>query len=320
MTDKDSILNVDQTIRKDLPPIGGVVNGSMILADQLFSKMSLENWQRTVKPKVDGSILLNNLYARNDLDFFLLMGSIAGPVGNRSQSSYAAANTFMSSIIRWRRDRNLVGSIINPGQIVNVGHVLKAGSQLLKSLVNSIGCYSMSEQDLHELFAEGILAGRPESDRNPDIIAGFKSESFAEKPDIIWYRNPKTWHYVVHSMENGTSSPTTCVPVKSQLESASSHPEVMEIVEAGFIAKIRSKLQLLDDDTVAKEVSPMELGVDSLIAVDLRTWFVKEAGVDMPILKILGGCSISQIVEEAATKLYATLLALSEDIAVQTRS
>ena len=320
MTDKDSILNVDRAIRKDLPPIGGVVNGAMVLADQFFSKMTLDNWQRTVKPKVDGSILLNDLYAGNDLDFFILMGSISGPVGNRSQSSYAAANAFMSSIIRWRRDRNLVGSIINPGQIVNVGYVLTADSRLLKSLVNSLGCYSMSEQDLHELFAESILAGRPESGRNPDIIAGLKIESPTEKPDIIWYRNPKAWHYIVHCMENGTSSSTMCVQVKSQLQSASSHREVMEIVEAGFIAKIRSKLQLLDEDTVAREVSPMELGVDSLIAVDLRAWFVKEVGVDIPILKILGGFSISQIVEEAATKLYATLLAqpISEDITVET--
>jgi hypothetical protein len=277
----------------------------MILVDQLFSRMSLENWQKTIKPKVDGSILLNDLYAGNDLDFFILMGSIAGPVGNRSQSSYAAANTFMSSIIRWRRARNLVGSIINPGQILNVGYVLNADSWLVKSLVNSIGCYSMSEQDLHELFAEGILAGHPDSGRNPDIIAGFKSESPTEKPDIIWYRNPKTWHYVVHCMENGTSS-TVCVPVKLQLESASSHRDVMEIVEAGFIAKIRSKLQLSDEDTVAREVAPVELGVDSLIAVDLRTWFLKETGVDIPILKILGGFSISQIVEEAATKLCQT--------------
>jgi hypothetical protein len=252
------------------------------------------------------------------------MGSFVGPVGNRSQSSYAAANTFMPSIIRWRRDRNLVGSIINPGQIVNVGYMLTADSGLLKSFVNSIGCYSMSEHDLHELFAEGILAGRPESDRNPDIIAGFKSQSPMEKPDIIWYRNPKTWHYIVHYMENETSSPTTttCVSVKSQLESASSHRDIMEIVEAGLIAKIRNKLQLLDEDAVAREVSPMELGVDSLIAVDLRTWFVKEAGVDIPILKILGGFSINQIVEDAATKLYATLLAqlVSEDITEQTRS
>jgi KR domain-containing protein len=203
VTDKDSILNVDRTIRKDLPPIGGVVNGAMILVDQLFSRMSLENWQRTIKPKVDGSILLNDLYAGNDLDFFILMGSITGPVGNRSQSSYAAANAFMSSIIRWRRDRNLVGSIINPGQILGAGYM---DSSLVKSVVNYIGCYSMSEQDLHELFAEGILAGRPESGRNPDIIAGFKISSPTDKPDIIWYQNPKTWHYILHCMENGTSS------------------------------------------------------------------------------------------------------------------
>lgn len=279
----------------------------MLLNDSLLSKMSVEDMQRTFMPKVQGSILLNELYSNIDLDFFILMGSIAGPLGNRAQSSYAAANIFMSSIIQWRREHKLAGSIINPGQILGVGYVSNAGSWLTKSLLNSISCYSMSEQDLHELFAEGILAGRPDSGRNPDIIASFKLESPVDRPDLIWYRNPKTWDFIVHWIESASSgsSNATTVPMKVQLESANSQAEATQIIEVGLIAKLRSKLQLSEDDGVTGVTAPIQLGLDSLVAVDLRTWFVKELSVDMPVLKILGGSSIGELAAEVAAKLSA---------------
>jgi len=38
----------------------------------------------------------------------------------------------------------------------------------------------------------------------------------------------------------------------------------------------------------------IDFGIDSLVAVEIRTWFLKEADQDVPILKILGGSSIRQ--------------------------
>lgn len=309
VTSQESILNVDQAIRKDLPPVGGVVNGAMLLNDSLLMNMSFEEMQRTLMPKAKGSVLLNDLYSGSDLDFFILMGSIAGPLGNRGQSAYAAGNVFMTSIIKSRRKRGLTGSIINPGQILGVGYVSKAGSWLTKTLVNSIGSYSMSEQDLHELFAEGILAGRPESNRNPDIIASFKLESPIQRPDVIWYRNTKTWDFIMHWAERNSSGSGNAktVPVKLQLQSAQNEGEATEIVEEAFIAKLRSKLGLSEEDEISGETALIQLGVDSLVALDLRGWFVKELSVDVPILKILGGSSIGELAAEAASKLSATL-------------
>jgi hybrid polyketide synthase/nonribosomal peptide synthetase ACE1 len=51
-----------------------------------------------------------------------------------------------------------------------------------------------------------------------------------------------------------------------------------------------------------------ELGIDSLIAVDLRTWFLKELEVDMPVLKILGGASIREMLEFTIEKLPESLV------------
>ena len=72
---------------------------------------------------------------------------------------------------------------------------------------------------------------------------------------------------------------------------------------------MRHKLQISSDTAVSSEAVLLELGIDSLVAVDLRAWFVTELGVDMPILKILGGASIGDLVTDAISRLPVTLLA-----------
>jgi hybrid polyketide synthase/nonribosomal peptide synthetase ACE1 len=51
----------------------------------------------------------------------------------------------------------------------------------------------------------------------------------------------------------------------------------------------------------------IELGMDSLIAVEIRTWFLQELEVDMPILKILGGASVADLVNHSIPKLQEIL-------------
>jgi hybrid polyketide synthase/nonribosomal peptide synthetase ACE1 len=55
-------------------------------------------------------------------------------------------------------------------------------------------------------------------------------------------------------------------------------------------------------------MSPDELGIDSLVAVDLRSWFLKELGVDMPVLKIFNAASVRELLTTAAEVLPETLI------------
>jgi hybrid polyketide synthase / nonribosomal peptide synthetase ACE1 len=58
-----------------------------------------------------------------------------------------------------------------------------------------------------------------------------------------------------------------------------------------------------DDHIIVPETSLVELGVDSLVAVEVRSWFQSELDVDMPVLKILSGASIEDLAEDAFSKL-----------------
>jgi hybrid polyketide synthase/nonribosomal peptide synthetase ACE1 len=49
------------------------------------------------------------------------------------------------------------------------------------------------------------------------------------------------------------------------------------------------------------------LGIDSLVAVEIRSWFLRELDVDLPVLKILGGCTIAEMLSFALEKLSPKL-------------
>ncbi|OAA78803.1 Beta-ketoacyl synthase [Akanthomyces lecanii RCEF 1005] len=214
----------------------------------------------------------------------------------------ASVNSFMTSLISQRRSRGLVGSIISPGPILGVGYVSDADSTLREQLDEAIGCYNTSGQDLHELSAEAILAGRPEAGRNPDIIAGFKKASPIKQPGIKWYQIAKVWHFIDSqdggfSDDNAPSGTGTRASIREQLASVTTAAESVSIIEAEIIVEVTSRL-LLPEGSVSRETPLPEHGVDSIIAVELRSWLAKETGLMIPTIKMLGDHSISQLVRE----------------------
>lgn len=52
----------------------------------------------------------------------------------------------------------------------------------------------------------------------------------------------------------------------------------------------------------------IELGIDSLVAVEIRTWFLREVNVDMAVLKLLGGATTIDIAKYAVEQMSAELL------------
>ncbi|KAL4935944.1 hypothetical protein BDV06DRAFT_228348 [Aspergillus oleicola] len=311
ISNRESVLKVYRTIQRELPPIGGVANGALVLADCEFVQTTVDIMQQNFAPKIQGSLVLDELSGPNvDLEFFILFGSMTGIIGNWSQSAYSAATGFQAGLIHRRRARGLVGSIIHPGVISGVGYIARKGSSLAQHVRAATGSFLLSERDVEKLFAEAILAGSPQSGRNPELITGTPPINPAEHPDIVWYQNPITWDFVHYCEQSNQKQAggNHYSSIRVELESALSMQEVSAIVTAGLTAKVRSKFNLSSDTPLAPFTQLQDLGMDSLVAVDLRTWFAKELAVEIPLLQILSGGSIRELTSEALCKLPPTLI------------
>lgn len=75
---------------------------------------------------------------------------------------------------------------------------------------------------------------------------------------------------------------------------------------------LKKVLQISAEDDISISTPLVEQGLDSLVAVMVRSWFLKEIEVDIPVLKILGGSSISDLLQLAVSKIPASITCAEE--------
>lgn len=87
--------------------INGIIHAAGILRDSFLVNKSPGDFTDVLKPKVYGTIWLDELTKDEDLDFFVLFSSFSA-YGNAGQSDYAYANHFMDSfaVLRSQLSRN----------------------------------------------------------------------------------------------------------------------------------------------------------------------------------------------------------------------
>lgn len=69
-----------------------------------------------------GTWNLHELLPR-DMDFFIVLSSLAGIIGSVSQGNYAAGNTFQDALIHYRRAKGLAGTSLDLGIMKSIGYV-----------------------------------------------------------------------------------------------------------------------------------------------------------------------------------------------------
>ncbi|KAH7024908.1 uncharacterized protein B0I36DRAFT_416764 [Microdochium trichocladiopsis] len=314
ITSMAALESLRKKVESDLPPVGGVMNGAMILADGLFRSITLDKLDRVLRPKMLGSRNLDAVFgeapAVAELDFFVMFSSLSAVIGMPGQSNYAAANMYMVGLAAQRRKRHLVASVVDLGMIVGLGYISRAegdeGSGAVESALRRQNYMPVGERDLHEILTEAIAAsGRLKEQRDVtgfeqgEIITGlapYRSRESASSDGAappVWVHEPKFSHLVVQdAAESGAGGAGEGKKtLKVEIAAASSTEEVVEIVQRYFMAQMGLNVPIID------------FGIDSLVAVELRSWFSLETGQDVPVLKILGGATVQQLCTIAATNI-----------------
>lgn len=69
-----------------------------------------------------------------------------------------------------------------------------------------------------------------------------------------------------------------------------------DILIETFATQLRNVLQMTMTDDDLMLMRPHEIGLDSLVSVDIRSWFLKNFLVSIPVLKIMGNDTMEMLV------------------------
>jgi NADP-dependent 3-hydroxy acid dehydrogenase YdfG len=308
--------DVERAVAAAPVPLKGVMNMSMVLRDQGFAKMTHDEWAAAVEPKVHGTWNLHNacLAAGVELDFFVMFSSISGVAGQRGQANYAGGNTFLDAFVQYRQSLGLAACAVDIGMMVDHGYV--AENPALLERIQSQGLFGIRIPELLDALAAVMRAppatawdGSGAFVSPAQLVIGLRSLTPLSAPSnrVHWKHDRRMAVYANQSADDsgvsGSDVSSTSGALAAFVASAMADPTILSQPDtAAFIAR-----------QVAIDVSRslQDIGLDSLVAIEMRSWWKGVFGFDISVLEMLGMGSVLALGERAVEGLLARVEAES---------
>ncbi|MEV1004015.1 type I polyketide synthase [Nonomuraea sp. NPDC050202] len=273
ISSRQQVADLLEDVAHRLPPLRGIVNSAVILDDATLSQLNRQRFLTPMPPKVDGSRHLHELTRRFPLDFFLLFSSAASVIGSPGQGNYSAANGFLDGLAWHRRAHGLPALSINWGQWADTGQVAKA------------------DKDLH-LDERGFAGFTPAE--GLAILDRLLGDPPAQACVMSFDATAWTRHFpavgassLLRDLAREASQVRTAtVELTGPMLAGLACEEAEWRLSDYLCSQIAAIVQLPPDKVEATQL-PHRLGLDSLMAVQLRNRITADLGINLPIAVLL---------------------------------
>lgn len=286
--------------------------------DCVLESMTADNFQVPLQTKVYGTRHLSDAFKKMSLDFFVMLSSLSGTIGTKGQANYAAGNTFQDSFAHNQMNSKTHYISLNLGMIEGTAvYENSEGRSRSKNLLSQ-GFISVKSEELLA-FLDYAISSQARKDQCRQAIIGIDGRSIAEAEDATPTTKNGMFIHVRSSYSNklhGTSG--SCNDNRKQtIADAKSLPEVHQIINAAVVKKL-SSLIALEHDRINLESPLSEFGIDSLNAIQLKSWIAREFDAAIQTSEILDESSIIALSMRVASR--STLIQeFSEDSFRQNR-
>ncbi|WP_280706433.1 type I polyketide synthase [Bradyrhizobium sp. BR13661] len=256
-------------------PLTGVFHLAATLDDGVVPALTAERLERVLQPKLDGAWHLHELTADTDLAAFVLFSSVAG-LGSPGQANYAAANTFLDALAAERRHRGLAGQSLlwglweqrGVGMTAHLGHaeLMRMRRQGVQALSLELGlllldaAQSLPEAALIPIHLDLATVRRQFADDVPALYRGL----------------------VRRELRRASTSSADTNALRVRLAALASDTERQQALVALAQEEIAAVLALPGPASVPADQPLKDLGLDSLMAAELRNRLSARVGTKLP--------------------------------------
>jgi acyl transferase domain-containing protein/NADPH:quinone reductase-like Zn-dependent oxidoreductase/acyl carrier protein len=302
VTDHAAIAAVLDQIRREWPPLRGVVHAATVIEDALVRDMTAAQMHRVLAPKVLGALHLHELTRTLALDFFVLYSSATTLFGNPGQGNYVAANSALEALGRMRRAAGLPATCVRWGAIDDVGFLARS-PKLKQALVDRMGGAALQSAVALEELEAMLLAGRPD--------LGILELDWRALRRFLPSATAAKFIEIARGAGHGDAEEEGGVDLERLLRDLP-EDELLSTVSNMLKAQIGEILRIAPAKIDAAR-PVQEMGFDSLMGVELAVAVEQRFGVRLPVLALsdsptvlkLAGWVIQQLRSESGASRAA---------------
>jgi acyl transferase domain-containing protein/acyl carrier protein len=283
--------------REGWPAIRGVVHAAGTGEVAPLLELDRADLERPLLPKAVGAWVLHRLFADRELDFFVLFSSTSALLSSPFVAGYAAANAFLDTLADRRRAAGLPGLSINWGIWDGVGLAAR-GAEATPGLSKGMGVLRPGQalRVFHRLLHH--------------------DEAQVAVVPVDWAEWGRRYAQVSGSAllapllrGDGPARPARRGPRASLLSTRAQllalPPDQRADTLTGQLVRSVAATLGAGPATVGLDQPLFDLGLDSLMAVELKNEIERQLGVSLSIAVFLEGATLRTLTDQIVSRLPA---------------
>eukprot|EP01052_Picozoa_sp_SAG31_P007896 SAG31_NODE_386_length_16407_cov_24.639686_1_plen_2149_part_00 len=311
VSDTAQMAEIFSAAQKSGHPVVGVVHSAGVIEDKMLADLDWGSFERVMAAKVAGACNLNaHMTAEND-KFFVLFSSASSAIGNVGQANYAAANAFLDSMAHHRMAKGLPGLSVNWGPWADIGMAASIDASTFEStglgLIKPAKGLDILEQCIVQTLSAQVVVAPVTwstylSRMGKSVPALFATMAAGQEKAATSGSKKK-----VKKSAGGGASEAASALIKRLL--AVPESKRISVLSAMIQKNVMEVLGVTDPSAVGLKQALSELGMDSLMAVDVQNVLAEMVGTTLPGTLLFDYPSIDSI----ANYLLDEVLELTEE-------
>jgi acyl transferase domain-containing protein/surfactin synthase thioesterase subunit len=283
VADREALRGTMNDIASTMPPLAGVMHAAGLLDIKMIAEVDVAYFRAMARAKLEGAWNLHELTQDRPLDFFVLFSSVASLFGSPGQASYSSANSFLDALSHHRHKMGLPALSLNWTAWSDVG--------MATPVIDHASRY---------LAAQGM--GTVDTASGMAILERVLTDDYAPQIGIVPLIPSQLPRSAFFSALLPPSAPATSdAPRMSDRILAHPREEWPEIVEEA-LHQMFAKALRIPAGRFGRTDPLQELGMDSLIGIELRRQVQEQFGVTLLASEIAAGASVHALAQSVVAK------------------
>lgn len=288
VADIESLGEVLDRIRTTLPPLRGIVHAASMVDDQLTADIDAFDIEQVLRPKLHGAVALDELTRDDPIELFLMFSSATTILGAPAQGAYVAANMALEALARQRHAQGRPALAVAWGPIEDAGYLAQR-PEMRERLARRLGAIPITAAQALAALPAMLATGLP--------VVGCAEANWGEAKRLL----PVLAHPLFSEVRDRSDASPNSEALAERLRGLG--PEAAQVMLRSVVAEEAARILRLSVSDIDAARPLSQMGMDSLMAVELRLALESRLAIDLPLVSLAEGTSVASVARRLGSAL-----------------